>query len=408
MPDSGDDAAMASVNAAVEVLRLAMLHGRGRRSGGGRGARGGAERAAEAESALAQAYDEMDGKPVSQDFEAGDPGNVVFGVETVEWDPSCEIVAGNLEELGVPFAKTVEGETAWFEIAGENAFAARALIDGLCEHVRGFGYDRISNYEGLAGSGAPAPAFATGAARQTGRTAVPSPAPSPAVGKGGSLRIEIREIASDPGCGLVAKELEARGVPYSRAVAGGVAAFVVPSASAAAAKGAIDSVRAKTYEYEYASINGYESLAEAAAHAPAAKKAADAVWRGVCATPEEAALVHAALAAHGIEHCGQVDPDTGAEEIFIAQSELDAKGYRIPRAIREMPGMPERLAALERGAQTQGSRSLFSAARDKVRGLAARFRPAEKLDRDLAAARAQAAAQAKDRAVPKVTRTRKV
>ena len=45
MPDSGDDAAMASVNAAVEVLRLAMLHGRGRRSGGGRGARGGAERA---------------------------------------------------------------------------------------------------------------------------------------------------------------------------------------------------------------------------------------------------------------------------------------------------------------------------------------------------------------------------
>ena len=74
---------------------------------------------AEAESALAQAYDEMDGKPVSQDFEAGDPGNVVFGVETVEWDPSCEIVAGNLEELGVPFAKTVEGETAWFEIAGE-------------------------------------------------------------------------------------------------------------------------------------------------------------------------------------------------------------------------------------------------------------------------------------------------
>lgn len=319
MPDSGDDAAMAAVNAAVEVLRLAMLHGRGRRSGGGRGARGGAQRAAEAESALAQAYDGMDGKPASQDFKAGEPGNVVFGVKTVEWDPSCEIVAGNLEELGVPFAKTVEGETAWFEIAGENAFAARALIDGLCEHVRDFDRSRVSNYGGLARESAPAASPAAAASRQT------------------------RKVAA----------------------AGSVSA-------------------------------------------PAAKSAADAVWRGVCATPEEAALVRAALAAHGIEHCGQADPETGAEEIFIAQSELDAKGYRIPRAIREMPGMPERLAALGRGAQAQGARPLSVAARGKTRAHDARFRPAEKLDRDLAAARAQAAAQAKDRAVPKVTRTRAV
>ena len=52
---------MASVNAAIEILRLAMLHGRGRRRGGGRGGSGGA---VEAESALAQAYDDMDGRRV--------------------------------------------------------------------------------------------------------------------------------------------------------------------------------------------------------------------------------------------------------------------------------------------------------------------------------------------------------
>ena len=257
MPDSGDDAAMASVNAAIEILRLAMLHGRGRRRGGGRGGSGGA---VEAESALAQAYDDMGGRRVSPDFESGDPGNVVFGVKTVEWDPSCEIVADNLEELGVPFSKTIEGETAWFEISGENAFAARALLDGLCEHVRAFDYDRILNYEGLVDPDAPAPA-----ARAAAGPAAPVPAPAPIAGKAESVRVEIREPASDPGCGLVAKELDARGVPYARSVAGGVAAFEVPAASAAAAKAAIDSVQKSIYEYEHASISGYDGLAAAAA-----------------------------------------------------------------------------------------------------------------------------------------------
>ena len=405
MPDSGDDAAMASVNAAIEILRLAMLHGRGRRRGGGRGGSGGAERAAEAESALAQAYDDMEGRRVSPDFESGDPGNVVFGVETVKWDPSCEIVADNLEELGVPFSKTIEGETAWFEISRENAFAARALLDGLCEHVRAFDYDRISNYEGLVDPDAPAPS-----ARAAAAPAAPIPAPAPVAGKAESLRVEIREPASDPGCGLVAKELDARGVPYARSVAGGVAAFEVPRASAAAAKAAMDSVQKSIYEYERASISGYDGLAAAAAPkaAPSAAGAAEAVWKGVCSTPEEAALVHAALAAHGIEHYGQTDPETGAEEIFIAQSELDAKGYRIPRAIREMPGMPEKLASQGRTAQASGAPQPIPGAGSQGRGSDARSRAAGKLGRDLAAARAQAAAQAKDRAVPKITHTRKV
>lgn len=402
MPDSGDDAAMASVNAAIEILRLAMLHGRGRRRGGGRGGSGGA---GEAESALAQVYDDMGGRRVSPDFESGDPGNVVFGVKTVEWDPSCEIVADNLEELGVPFSKTIEGETAWFEISGENAFAARALLDGLCEHVRAFDYDRILNYEGLVDPDAPAPA-----ARAAAGPAAPVPAPAPIAGKAESVRVEIREPASDPGCGLVAKELDARGVPYARSVAGGVAAFEVPAASAAAAKAAIDSVQKSIYEYEHASISGYDGLAAAAARktAPSAAGAAEAVWKGVCSTPKEAELVHAALAAHGIAHYGQTDPETGAEEIFIAQSELDAKGYRIPRAIREMPGMPEKLAAQDRAVRAHAVWEPLRAARDHVRAAFARGRDALKLDRDLAAARTQAAAQAKDRAVPKNTHTRKV
>ena len=401
MPDSGDDAAMASVNAAIEILRLAMLHGRGRRRGGGRGGSGGA---VEAESALAQAYDDMDGRRVSPDFESGDPGNVVFGVKTVEWDPSCEIVADNLEELGVPFSKTIEGETAWFEISGENAFAARALLDGLCEHVRAFDYDRILNYEGLVDPDAPAPA-----ARAAAGPAAPVPAPAPIAGKAESVRVEIREPASDPGCGLVAKELDARGVPYARSVAGGVAAFEVPAASAAAAKAAIDSVQKSIYEYEHASISGYDGLAAAARKtAPSAAGAAEAVWKGVCSTPQEAELVHAALAAHGIAHYGQTDPETGAEEIFIAQSELDAKGYRIPRAIREMPGMPEKLAAQDRAVRAHAVWEPLRAARDHVRAAFARGRDALKLDRDLATARTQAAAQAKDRAVPKSTHTRKV
>lgn len=402
MPDSGDDAAMASVNAAIEILRLAMLHGRGRRRGGGRGGSGGA---GEAESALAQAYDDMGGRRVSPDFESGDPGNVVFGVKTVEWDPSCEIVADNLEELGVPFSKTIEGETAWFEISGENAFAARALLDGLCEHVRAFDYDRILNYEGLVDPDAPAPA-----ARAAAGPAAPVPAPAPIAGKAESVRVEIREPASDPGCGLVAKELDARGVPYARSVAGGVAAFEVPAASAAAAKAAIDSVQKSIYEYEHASISGYDGLAAAAARktAPSAAGAAEAVWKGVCSTPKEAELVHAALAAHGIAHYGQTDPETGAEEIFIAQSELDAKGYRIPRAIREMPGMPEKLAAQDRAVRAHAVWEPLRAARDHVRAAFARGRDALKLDRDLAAARTQAAAQAKDRAVPKNAHTRKV
>lgn len=402
MPDSGDDAAMASVNAAIEILRLAMLHGRGRRRGGGRGGSGGA---VEAESALAQAYDDMDGRRVSPDFESGDPGNVVFGVKTVEWDPSCEIVADNLEELGVPFSKTIEGETAWFEISGENAFAARALLDGLCEHVRAFDYDRILNYEGLVDPDAPAPA-----ARAAAGPAAPVPAPAPIAGKAESVRVEIREPASDPGCGLVAKELDARSVPYARSVAGGVAAFEVPAASAAAAKAAIDSVQKSIYEYEHASISGYDGLAAVAARktAPSAAGAAEAVWKGVCSTPQEAELVHAALAAHGIAHYGQTDPETGAEEIFIAQSELDAKGYRIPRAIREMPGMPEKLAAQDRAVRAHAVWEPLRAARDHVRAAFARGRDALKLDRDLATARTQAAAQAKDRAVPKSTHTRKV
>lgn len=403
MPDSGDDAAMASVNAAIEILRLAMLHGRGRRRGGGRGGSGGVERAAEAESALAQAYDDMEDRRVSPDFESGDPGNVVFGVETVKWDPSCEIVADNLEELGVPFSKTIEGETAWFEISRENAFAARALLDGLCEHVRAFDYDRILNYEGLVDPDAPAP-YARAAAGPA------APILAPVAGKAESLRVEIRELASDPGCGLIAKELDVRGVPYVRSVAGGVAAFEVPRSSAAAAKAAIDSVREGVYEYGHASINGYADLAAAAAPkaAPAAAGAAEAVWKGVCSTPEEAALVHAALAAHGIEHYGQTDPETGAEEIFIAQSELDAKGYRIPRAIREMPGMPEKLASQGRTAQASGAPQPIPGAGSQGRGSDARSRAAGKLDRDLAAARAQAAAQANNRAVPKITHTKKV
>ena len=101
-------------------LRLAMLHGRGRRSGGGRG--GARRRGARGPKPKAPLP-----KPTTRWMESPSPRTSKPGIQATsssasrrfEWDPSCEIVAGNLEELGVPFAKTVEGETAWFEIAGE-------------------------------------------------------------------------------------------------------------------------------------------------------------------------------------------------------------------------------------------------------------------------------------------------
>ncbi len=333
MPDSGDDAAMASVNAAIEILRLAMLHGRGRRRGGGRGGSGGA---VEGGSALAQAYDDMDGRRVSPDFESGDPGNVVFGVKTVEWDPSCEIVADNLEELGVPFSKTIEGETAWFEISGENAFAARALLDGLCEHVR----PSLRPHSELRGSSTPMrppppPGRPPDLLRRFPRPRLSRARPRACGSKSGSPH-PIRAAGSSQGARCARRALR----PFRRRWGRGVRGA---RSERCGGQGG-DRFRPESiYEYEHASISGYDGLAAAAARktAPSAAGAAEAVWKGVCSTPQEAELVHAALAAHGIAHYGQTDPETGAEEIFIAQSELDAKGYRIPRAIREMPGMPE-------------------------------------------------------------------
>lgn len=237
-----------------------------------------------------------------------------------------------------------------------------------------------------------------------------------------NVSFAVSTVQWDPKCQIVADGLAKLEIPFSREIGDGEVIFAVAPECARPALALLDSLCDNVHGFSARRISNLDALKAAAgesydvpARIPFNRAIAsdmpsahdkENVWSGVCETPEQAALVHAALDRHGIDHYGEIDPETGSEEIFIAQSELEAKGYRLPRAAKDVP---ELSLAVEGGDATlkRAKAIAINPNPEREARRAARQRPAS-IDRDLQEARRQSEALSMDEMTRKTTRTRSI